>query len=428
MLVALRSNRMRLSRCAHWRTLSGVSSVEASSRTTNSTFLYFWRVSCSRHLSTYSRSLWTGTRTDRRGMAFTPTPAVLKQPILPRGRRPVGDQFERQVILKRFCPAPADPFDHLDEAVVEIRAGAVSKKPARLLGRTIRHLDFHRPVGHIDGFEIFESDENGDLPRQFIDADAGVFLVRPDVDRLADDGAVESHLEERIDDVVDEGKRAFLLAVPVDDPLGALGHEVDHDRRDVPVGVVVFLARADDVVRDRVRIFDAVRLREALNGHLGRVLGDPVGIDRQGRHVFGEGQFGLLAVAGHAGAKDDAARAGKNGRAGHRYRGVIGVQCDEVGREDGQPLVWRRGAVVDDFHSFQKRLHLFEIARVRLVEFDVLRNIVPVSAQKIVDPDDLVSLPEKPLGKVAAQKTGDAGYKNFCAYSGLYILLMSFLQ
>ena len=53
-----------------------------------------------------------------------------------------------------------------------------------------------------------------------------------------------------------------MLPVSVNDRLFPLEHPIDHDRGNIPVGIVIFLTRPDDVVRHGDDIFNIMRLAD----------------------------------------------------------------------------------------------------------------------------------------------------------------------
>src|SRR4051812_46428105 len=100
----------------------------------------------------------------------------------------------------------------------------------------------------------------------------------------------------------------------------------------------------------------------------------------------------------------------------YRHRGIIGVKGDEVGREDGEALMRRRGAVVEHVDALQQFFHFIEILAVRLVELDTLRHIISVAAEEVIAADYLVPHREHFIGEMAAEKAGNPGYKNFLRF------------
>src|SRR3954470_3641781 len=74
-------------------------------------------------------------------------------------------------------------------------------------------------------------------------------------------------------------------------------------------------------------------------------------------------------------------------------------------REYRQSLVGCCGTMVDDIYALNVLLELVEIVAVELIEFDVLGNVVEVTADHIVVADHLVPVREEGVGEVAAEKS-----------------------
>jgi len=80
--------------------------------------------------------------------------------------------------------------------------------------------------------------------------------------------------------------------------------------------------------------------------------------------------------------------------------------------EHREPLIGRRRAVVDDVTPRHAGAHALEIIAVHPMELDPLGNVVEVAADHVVDPDDLVTIGEERIGKVAPQEAGDPRDEN----------------
>ncbi|MEZ4339925.1 MAG: hypothetical protein R3B82_25160 [Sandaracinaceae bacterium] len=266
----------------------------------------------------------------------------------------------------------------------------------------------------MDRLERLEADDRGDLPGELVDGDEA--LVRADVDGEAVEARREREVPEETDHVAHRAEAALLQAVAVDVRLPALEHEVDHDRGDVAVRVVVLLPpRRRCRLGHRDDALDAVGDAEVVEQLLARDLGDAVGVDGADRGRLGEGHLGL-AVAGHRRAVHDAPRAVRDrGREGRDRRLHVGLH-DRGRREDAEPLVRGGGGVHDDVGVPRRVLHRLEIAAVDLEELRARRDVVAIAARQIVAAADGAAAGQELVGEVGAEEAGDPGDEDVVAH------------
>ena len=330
---------------------------------------------------------------------------ALHHPLLPRVRHQRRVYLDREMVLEGPSAIGADPFDDAAETVAERDLRLVIEQASRLVRGACRVAHFARPLRHEDRMQC-EVHQVRDRVRQFQNGD--VFLVRADVDHLAGDSVAHAHLHERIDAILHEREAALLTAIAVDDGLLALEHPVDHDAGDVAIRIVVLLLGADDVVRHRDRVLESVRVGDVLHQHLGRVLGDAVGIDRLRLRILRERSL-CVAVARHAGTIDEPANPVRCGSSEHRGCVLIHVLRDQSGRKDAEAFRRDRRAVIDEIRAGHEPLHRADVATVGLLELNALGQIGKLAAYEVVAAHDVGALPHVGLGEMTTEKTGRAG-------------------